>query len=446
MRDALQPFRWSDLTNIVGPSLLSLLLAILALLHRPSDAVLEGMLGAILLSMALAAALPAAAAAERLRTWRARGAPTSAATQVNMQWRRQVAWVLVLGGFGPLLMAGRLGLDGNAVMACWMLQVPLLGFALGTFGGWAWLGHAGRAWLGVWSVLPLGIALTVWGWPQWLRAPWLVLMVALTAAVFFAATWRQALALRPVWRGVRHPARGPSAPRTPKLARTRLVTLAFDSAAQNEAAGYWPRISSQFNWLVMFSIMGPRLIPQIAYGEALDGWRPWVLCIWALWLGTMLSTGLVFREQHWRLRLAPGGHSPRRRALTMLVASMAQWLAALLAGVLLAIWGSHGQLQVRLDLYWLPMVADVLLGLGYVAWLRGLSNRGPRVFFGVLGLALGLAAVASVFSAFGMPLVRGAWWVGAELLFTAVLYAAAARLWSQRAMSGPGVKRPGSAT
>lgn len=444
MRDAFQPIIWSDLTTVVAPGLISLALGISALIQPMGPLALAVLLGVHLAVMAAAARSSASRAALRLRVWRSRQAPSNAQPHVAGEWRRRAAWLLALGGIGPLAMVWRLAFDREPGWAIWTAVAPVLGWALGSFSAWAWHGFADRAWLGVGVtlVLVVPVLFSFWG-PLWMPGTELALTVAAVAVVLARLVWERSEQLQPQWEGFRPRAQSSEWTIGTKLRRSRWARLAFDSAEQNEAGNYWPLLSAQFNGMVCFVILGPKLLPY-AYGHILDRWAPWVLMLCVLWLGVAFASGLVFREQHWRLRLAPGGRSPVWSAWTMLAGSTAFNLMPA-AALVAMLWAKPQLGPASMVPACVAMGADLLFCFGYVAWMRGLNNRGPGVFFAVFGLALAVGVTGSIVLALGVPLRRGPAWVGIELLLAASFYVLAARQWSRRALRSMPSKPKGAA-
>ncbi|RTL44455.1 MAG: hypothetical protein EKK53_07535 [Burkholderiales bacterium] len=431
MRDDRTLLRWLDLSWF-APMPLSMGLATWAVMTRPDPAVLAVMLVVQMTLMASACSVPAGIAARRSQVWWRRLAPSAFTQAVHRTWREQMLTLLVLGLVGPAAAAVRALDMGALALAGWALALPLLGAVLGTLAAWAWSGSLRPVGVFLWPAL-IAVALLMAQAPAtWLGATGPAVGALAAGALLLAGAWLQSHRLRPRWTGMRpwfaRWQRSPSAMR-----RWRWDTLAFDDQTLT-AAGRPAAWATQHLPFILLGLSGAAplkalMAHEISGGSAVDFMFHLSLLI------TYAMTGMLVRVGHWRLRLAPGGPSQRRQVAWMLAASMLGLMA-----ILASIVGFHAWRQdlsaAALALPLMRAACDAALVVAFVAWLRGLSNRGVVVLMAWLGIVGAAGMALWALHAQGLVVSRGVGTLAGEAVAAAVLGLLAARAWRHRMMRG----------
>lgn len=450
MRDERQPFLPRDI-GIAAPLLLSLFMLASAALQAMSPTALAAVLGLHFIAMAAAAASPAARAAALLQVMTVRMAPQAAAARHALrQWRSRLGLLAGLGLLGPVALALRLVVAGQVPSAVWVLCLPCCGLALGSFGGWAWLGHARKRWLNAWSSLPLIFLALYVGRDVWTQQAWLA---AVCLGMTIVAVWgaaRHATRLHPEWPGLRSVAnpvhvaalqagsgRDTWLAKASRNRKGRWEGLAYASGPSKASINVQSSPSLLVGAMpVAIFLMGcGPLLGAHAMDLRLQGWALAGYAAWMLFLSGTTAAGLVTRMRHWRFRLAPSAaDSPSKRARCMLAGSMAFWTVSACVGLLLAWLANHRDPAILRAT--VPVLADVWAAVAYGAWLRGRRNAGTTVAAGALALALGVLIVGLASEALGWPLVGSAEWMLVEAVAAAGWTLAAYRRWQGQALRG----------
>ncbi|MFO1227884.1 hypothetical protein [Roseateles sp.] len=433
MRDAIQPVRWADI-GLVGPALISLYLAVWALVGPMSGQALAVLISIQSVLLATAAAMVAASAARQAQVWQARQTPSTSQRQVFARWRRAAVWMHALGLFGSVALAIRLMAERQVAAALWSVSLPVIGVALGSFGGWAWHGFAPKRWLAVWPCVPVTVVAVYVAWPWLAQQVMLAFVCAGFAAGASLTTWRQAGALRQTWQRSSSDAQARQMRRTIKLPARRWAVLAFDGHEQVKAQSHASLYSTIANVLILTLLFGRMGAPLFQPGATLDIAQAWGLAAFVAWTGIVLGNHLVFRALHWRLRLAPGTSSPARRVLILLGGSASLWLG-LVGAAWAGLWVAGDESQ-----RWAmraaagPLMLDLLLVLTLVIWARGGCNRGLRVVLPVLTLSFFVGVGGTLCSVLGKPWVRGPLWICLELLLLVLMLHSGLRRWQGKPM------------
>lgn len=430
MRDDRHLLRWLDLSWF-APMPLSMGLAIWAIMTRPDPAVLAVLLVLQMALMASACSVAAGLAARRSQVWWRRVAPSGFARAVHRAWREQTLTLLLLGLIGPAAAAVRAGDMGAWALVGWALALPLLGAMLGTLAAWAWSGSLRPTGLALWPALA-GVALWMALTPDtWLDAPGPAVASLSAGLLLFAAAWQLSHQLQPRWTGMRPWLARWRRPPT-SLRRWRWDTLAFDDPRPETGrpAPWW----TQHLPFVLLGLSGAAplkalVADEIAGRTAID--FAWYVCM----LFTYSATGLIVRVGHWRLRLAPGGPSPRRQVIWMLLASTLA-MTALLASII----GWHAWRQglggIELVMPLTRAVCDASWTVALAAWWRGHANRSLPTMLSMLGLIVSVSGALWLLHTHGLSIPRGPAALAAEAACAAALMLLALRAWESRVLRG----------
>lgn len=430
MRDDRLLLRWLDLSWF-APMPLSMGLAIWAIMMRPDPAVLAVMLVLQMALMASACSVAAGLAARRSQVWWRRVAPSGFTRAVHQAWREQTLALLLLGLIGPAAAAVRAGDMGAWALVGWALALPLLGAMVGTLAAWAWSGSLRPSGLALWPALA-GLGLLMALTPHvWLDATGAALAALSAGLLMFAAAWQLSRRLEPRWAGMR-----------PRLSRLRAQpatmrrwhwdTLAFDDV-RLEAARSAPWWTQHLPWMLL-GLSGAAPLKALVADE-IAGRTAVDFAVYLCMLFTYSGTGLLVRVGHWRLRLAPGGPSPRRQGVWMLLGSTLA-MTALLASII----GWHAWRQ---GLGWMDLptplaraVCDTAVAVGLAAWLRGHANRSLPTMLTMLGLIGAGSGTLWLLHTHGLAIPRGPAALAAEAAGAAVLMLLALRAWESRVLRG----------
>ena len=430
MRDDRHLLRWLELSWF-APMPLSMGLAIWAIMTRPDPAVLAVMLVLQMALMASACSVAAGLAARRSQVWWRRVAPSGFTRAVHRTWREQTLTLLLLGLIGPTAAAVRAGDMGAWALVGWALALPLLGAMLGTLAAWAWTGSLRPTGLALWPALA-GVALWMALTPDtWLDAPGHAVASLSAGLLLLAAAWQLSHHLQPRWTGMRPWLSRWRRPPT-SLRRWRWDTLAFDDVRLEAArsAPWW----TQHLPFVLLGLSGAAPLKALVADE-IAGRTAFDFAVYICMLFTYSGTGLIVRVGHWRLRLAPGGPSPRRQVGWMLLASTLA-MAALLASI--SGWRAWHQGLSWMDLS-LPLaraVCDAALSVGLAAWLRGHANRGLPTMLALLGLIVSVSGALWLLHTHGLSIPRGPAALAAEAACAAALMLLALHAWESRVLRG----------
>ena len=83
------------------------------------------------------------------------------------RWRRAAVWMHALGLFGSVALAIRLMAERQVAAALWSVSLPVIGVALGSFGGWHGMALLQNALFAVWPCVPVTVVAVYVAWRGW---------------------------------------------------------------------------------------------------------------------------------------------------------------------------------------------------------------------------------------------------------------------------------------
>lgn len=223
------------------------------------------------------------------------------------------------------------------------------------------------------------------------------------------------------------------------MKRRSWVPLAYADGQSDAPSGAWRWLSNYGLFVFLVLTAGPTARGLTA--QSISGWGSLSFAFYFFWVSAMAADGLMLREDHWRLRLAPSGPSQRVRIAWMLAGS-----TAALAGLLLTLAGLRAWLDglapADAALPAALVAADATLCIAFAACVRGVSNRRAVMTLALFGQALVLGAALGALHIGGYVLYRGPAFLAVEAGLALALAGLAARLWRHRVLRGRSEPQP----